>query len=86
MHMFKKLWNRICFWKETPKDTSSSPDIYQNIARIYLKNDLINSGFIPDILEIRVYAWIIEKIFSILQDRLQNQKTNVFDGELCMKV
>jgi len=87
--MLKNIWSKICFWrrdKEKKDSTTCVKDVYQNIADIYLKNDLINSRFIPDILETRIYGWILSKVFGLLQDSLHDLEYNVFHQKMSMDV
>lgn len=88
-NMLKKIWSKICFWRKD-KNNKHSPscekDVYQDIADVYLKNNLINSRLIPDILETRIYGWIISKVFDLLQDTLHELEYNVFHQKMSIDV
>ena len=86
--MLKKIWSKLCFWR---KDKDKKPlycknDVYQDIAKVYLKNNLINSNLIPDILETRIYGWIIKKVFDLLHDTLHDLEYNVFQQKMSIDV
>ena len=87
--MLKQIWSKICFWRKNKNDKHSSScekDVYQDIANVYLKNKLINSRLIPDILETRIYGWIISKVFDLLQDTLHDLEYNVFHQKISIDV